>query len=140
MTHGQSDGCFLRFPGPFALYARHSPNGSPPGFRLFYPGNLAFVLFQIAMRILFTGVIGSPTTFGAEPFLRRRIPSDIFVFHRTLSHLADPEIALTALSYVAMVKTRGWFSIDVESKTTSRQRRHLKIHLLLQGSPAQCSP
>jgi hypothetical protein len=81
------------------------------GFRRFYPGNLAFVLVQFEVRILFTRVIGSPATFPTEPFLCRGIPSDIFVFHRTLSHAANPEIALTAWGYATMVKTT-WMVFD----------------------------
>jgi hypothetical protein len=52
----------------------------------FYRGNVTFVPFQFKVRFLFVGMVRSPAAFQTEPFLSCRIPSNIFVFHRVLSH------------------------------------------------------
>ena len=44
--------------------------------------NLALVLVQFHVRIVFAGMIGSPTAFCTKPFLGRRVPGEV----RVLGH------------------------------------------------------
>ena len=56
--------------------------GITPRFEHFRWWNRAIVLFQFEMRVLFIGMVRSPATFRAEPFVSSGIPYDVFVFHR----------------------------------------------------------
>ncbi len=53
--------------------------------RYFCPGHVAFVLFQFDARICFVAMIRGMAAEQTEPFLSGGIPSDVLVFHRSLS-------------------------------------------------------
>ena len=52
-------------------------------FGYFHPGNAAVVLFQFGTRVGLGNMIRSAPAGQTEPVLRKRIPSDFLVFHRS---------------------------------------------------------